>query len=926
MKNQRKPVKVRRNQENSSPNPTAVLESLRVTLMEYKKKLDTTTEELAKMKKLSDTLNREVDNCKEMIWAKDKSLEDAQKNYTRTAKELNRIRSQYAEMEGSFTKLKVDMQSSASNQTKDRKRVQELSEEIMKLVKRHKADDEEKLAYLHGMYQRLLSGRIMVPTKDQGLNQLTWADLTTIVYEQVSALVNASLRADEKICHLEEALKMKEEALDDIQKSHEDQLNKLSSLTKERELSWQKQKEEIEGHYSQLLSELQARSKKSQAMADQAWEKIRMTGTVQHGLETECSELRNQTSESQKQNNALLATCSLLFGAIYPMCSRSNHLAMQRRMLEEQLNNWEFCRERAELLVHTLGSELKSVKGEIETDISKTARRHPLLVFRIGAVAVLAANRLKYFGRNSANKNMFVTYDSVISHQSGVVVCTGGIKPTQKKLLDDTYSDEMDIETVQRQTQTSVINWLSNEELRSTVLTTTSELVDMAYRLKDKDKASSVETRALVNTARSSFTNLLDKVSRQFEEVCSQPTLAIRERNSLVRLLGRGLHRICAKMPVEEKKYIATLQDLMGALQNHILDFTQRLHSVEVERRELLVELNQLRGDRHDIPQKDDDGRSNSDIEPVKDKEPQYVAMEKFESVCYELNNALRREQQAQQLLMEQSRQFEELTLRLDLYTSEGMEKEQTLGEAIHSLAEMKLELKRKEQNLRQLNRQLITLDSDKKSMQSNISDAEKALRTAARDKEILAVYIKSVENALEQARREMSLSKEFNGKDVSLSKVLLDADFIPPDVGKAGPELIACQNLVGAFVDAQTQAFSKIKALEEEIESHRKHVNMLKRELSDAVHREYDAETEAPTRDGLNRQGPDPNITSSSECFMPLREDSDVSFSLPKTATPKASAVHSKRGERSSPKFHTPGRSSRSHNIRPKAFEPHGR
>jgi len=38
-------------------------------------------------------------------------------------------------------------------------------------------------------------------------------------------------------------------------------LNKLTSLTKERELSWQKQKEEIEGHYQQLLNELQNRSK-----------------------------------------------------------------------------------------------------------------------------------------------------------------------------------------------------------------------------------------------------------------------------------------------------------------------------------------------------------------------------------------------------------------------------------------------------------------------------------------------------------------------------------------------------------------------------------------------------------------------------------------------------------------------------------------
>ena len=60
-----------------------------------------------------------------------------------------------------------------------------------------------------------------------------------------------------------------------------------------------------------------------------------------------------------------------------------------------------------------------------------------------------------------------------------------------------------------------------------------------------------------------------------------------------------------------------------------------------------------------------------------------YVPLEKFENVCIELNNALRREEQAQNLLHEQSKQLEELSLRMDIYSTEGVEKEQTLSEAI---------------------------------------------------------------------------------------------------------------------------------------------------------------------------------------------------------------------------------------------------
>ena len=42
------------------------------------------------------------------------------------------------------------------------------------------------------------------------------------------------------------------------------------------------------------------------------------------------------------------------------------------------------------------------------------------------------------------------------------------------------------------------------------------------------------------------------------------------------------------------------------------------------------------------------------------------------------------------------------------------------------------------------------------------------------------------------QVKRELTIKR--GGKEVSLSKMLLNADFIPTDVGKAGPELIACQ------------------------------------------------------------------------------------------------------------------------------------
>lgn len=65
-------------------------------------------------------------------------------------------------------------------------------------------------------------------------------------------------------------------------------------------------------------------------------------------------------------------------------------------------------------------------------------------------------------------------------------------------------------------------------------------------------------------------------------------------------------------------------------------------------------------------------------LQPIK-----FVVMDKFEKVCNELNEALKREQTAQQILNEQSKQLQELTLRLDLCDTQGVQRQQTLSEAM---------------------------------------------------------------------------------------------------------------------------------------------------------------------------------------------------------------------------------------------------
>lgn len=59
------------------------------------------------------------------------------------------------------------------------------------------------------------------------------------------------------------------------------------------------------------------------------------------------------------------------------------------------------------------------------------------------------------------------------------------------------------------------------------------------------------------------------------------------------------------------------------------------------------------------------------------------VPVGRFENVCEELNNALKREQQAQALLNEQTAQMQEIGERLELHANQGEEKDVTLAEAV---------------------------------------------------------------------------------------------------------------------------------------------------------------------------------------------------------------------------------------------------
>ena len=157
---------------------------------------------------------------------------------------------------------------------------------------------------------------------------------------------------------------------------------------------------------------------KTQTLADQAWEKIRVSGTVQQGLESEIVQLRHQMETLTMEHQALLATCAALTGVLYPLCARTVSLIMQRTVLSTQLDKFSAFKKQAGLLVDALESNAKDSVNPGKKTLT------PLLLFRKGVLTVLAANRLAHFQRG--NSSLFSLPEPVPGIENALV-CTGGL-------------------------------------------------------------------------------------------------------------------------------------------------------------------------------------------------------------------------------------------------------------------------------------------------------------------------------------------------------------------------------------------------------------------------------------------------------------------------------------------------------------------
>ncbi|KAL6455077.1 hypothetical protein MHYP_G00364820 [Metynnis hypsauchen] len=704
----------------------ALMNILRRTLQHYHT-------ELKDLLKVVDTLKKDSKEKEKIIAEQRRRVQECEGQCVCLGEEVDRLRGSVTEAAAAADRAQTELRSVTQRWEEERERHTHTRAQIHTLTQEHERDQQEKLAFLHSLYQQLVAGCVLVSPSSEHAGKF-FMDLRVW-----RVCVRGRLAALASVC---EQLKQREE-------------------------SWIRQRKELDAHHTQLTSELQTRVQDLRRKLDQAEENIRVLERSRSDHEQEVTRLQDPEG-----------------GAVGPsLCDGA--------ALEREVGS----------LLREVGSLLQALS---EPEVQGQAKaRGGVWAFRRCVIAVLAALRLQALQRSS--RRLFR-----VSGSSGESpgVCVWEIRLREGSLRREREEEE--------EKSVRVMKMLRSSELAVLI----HSCMQGVQQELDKTELSS----GLLNAAQNSFSKLLERLLSE-----ADPGSWGRCGNvgMLARQLGHGLQRLRAAHHVPPGRY--TSKCMVSSLQQHFLVFTQRLHSAEVERRELRLELSRLKR-----------STAHARSKPKDNAHTTCVPVDQFQSVCAELSSALQREQEVQALLHDQATQLQELGLTMELHTGDQLEKDRTLAQAVQSLSEAKAELKRKEQSLRLLGKRLSQSQQEKQQLQQSISSAENALRMAAKNKDSFASYVKSVESSLKELKDRIILSRSSTCREdftLHLPHTLLEVS--GPEWSTGGPEIAACQTLVRTFLEVYQLACSKLASLEREISSYQSHITALKAELQDACLRE---------------------------------------------------------------------------------------
>nr|XP_015796112.2 coiled-coil domain-containing protein 171 isoform X1 [Nothobranchius furzeri]XP_015796113.2 coiled-coil domain-containing protein 171 isoform X1 [Nothobranchius furzeri]XP_015796114.2 coiled-coil domain-containing protein 171 isoform X1 [Nothobranchius furzeri] len=627
------------------------------------------------------------------------------------------------------------------------KEEQERKEELQKITTDFNKESTVHLSSLYALYQQLLVGRCLLSQPQSIVGDFTWKELCDVISEHVDQLTSDLQKANEQIAHLQRVCDRKSVCVRKLQHSQECVLARLEKSVRRREEAWSKK-------YTDTVRQLQGQLQSSLSLCDSHRDRASSLEHHCSSLTSDLSRLQSLLSRSQRESSSTSSACCLLGGALRHAHQRLSALSEQKKLLSRRLEEREGLEGEVRRLVDALGGERDKEVVEEER------RRRTVRRWRRSVWVVLA---MKWWCALTKKKTVLLYLDR---GGGAVGVCGGLFTATQKgQKAPETAEDA----------EACFTRWLQSEQLFSIILSSMSDLQEaLAHRGSSPPSVISAACSGLSRL----LDHLLDQSAGSFSGGASEWLK--------LGLSGRALD----------------LKALVSALQQHFLLFSQRLHSAEVERRSLRLEVTNLRrGLQQGVPN------------------------DHFLSVCEELHQALSREQEAQTLIQDQSKQV------------------QTLSHSTQELSEARREVARKERSLRILGKHLSGLQKEKQQLEERLRRAEEGQRDLSRRHTCVVNCLKSAETSCKQVRESLSQSHDsISSQPRPLLLPLEHLELRGAESIMGAPEVAMCQTFLSVVSQLCHACISRIGWLEQEVSAHRSHVTALRSELQDACLRDNQA------------------------------------------------------------------------------------
>ncbi|XP_051250965.1 coiled-coil domain-containing protein 171 isoform X2 [Dicentrarchus labrax] len=761
---------------NWSPSAVEVLQLLQTTLNSWQHRLESADQQ--ESQQLSVKLEEEVTRLRQESSDWSTRSRGLQAELEREREEREREREEREREREDREREREEREREREERERER---EEITTEVQMLTNNYQKESKACLSFLYRVYQRLLAGCVLLDQPQSIMGNFTWQELCDVISEQVDQLTSDLRTANDKIAHLQAVCEKKSVCVRELQRSQESVLTRLEESVRRREEAWSSRHTHT---VTQLQNELQVCRSQYDSLRDRA-SSLELQGS---SLTSDLSRVQGLLSRSRRESASFQSACALLAGALKHAHRRLQALSKQKTLLSRRLAEREMLEEEVRRLAAALGGE--------EDKEEEGRGREAVRRWRRSVCVVLAVRRWR-----ALTKQTTVLFR--VERGGGepaVGVCGGSPTATQKghDVLSTDKDDGGGPDGV-------CARWLRSKCLSSIIL---SSVVDLQGALTHTGSSPA----DVMSASRSALSRLLDHLLDQ-SDATSRCGLNEDTLSSRLRL---GLNKVTPPRP--------NTKTLVSTLQQHFLLFSQRLHSAEVERRSLRLEVTNLkRGLRRE---REDTCRT--------------VPAERFHSVCVELRQALSREQEAQALIQEQTDQLHALQLRVSTHTTELTDTQHTLSQTAQSLSEARQEVSQKERSLRILGKHLSGVHRQRKQLEERLQRVEDELRDGKRRKDWLINNIKAAETSYKEVRESLIQSRRSMSaqpRPLPLPREHLELSGAESIMG--APEMAACQALLSAVSQLYQTCSSRIDWLEQEVSAHRSHVTALRSELQDVCLRD---------------------------------------------------------------------------------------